>query len=57
MVAIRVACRCDHRGKSSGGMSLLLDQFPNAVRPEAGLYRGDDLGSTGQIELGHPWRQ
>ena len=35
-----------------------LDQFPNAFGTFCGWAdRGDDLGSTGQIELGHPWRQ
>ena len=34
-----------------------LDQFPNAFGTFCGWAdRGDDLGSTGQIELGHPWR-
>ena len=34
-----------------------LDQFPNAFGTFSGWAdRGDDLGSTGQIELGHPWR-
>ena len=35
-----------------------LNQFPNAFGTLGGWAdRGDDLGSAGQIELGHPWRR
>ena len=40
------------------GCCACLNQLPDAFRTLCGWAdRGDDLGSTCQIELGHPWRR